>query len=131
MRKFFCILRDIIADATAALVYFVKSNLMNFANILSIICAYVMYFLGQRVVEFRGKFGVGGEIFIPLAFAVLIYIIRQFANKVGKGVTIPVPQKRFTSTDEDDEVSIEQNRLQELILYIADVEDWLERHGLL
>lgn len=131
MRRFFGILKEVLADALVAVIYFIGSNLRNFANILNIICPYIMYLIGQRAFDLRGKFGIGGELFIPLVFAVIIYLIRQFANKIGKGTTIPIPQKRFTSVDDDGEVSINQNRLQELILYVADVEDWLERHGLL
>ena len=41
----------------------------------------------------------------------------------------PVPVKRFTSESGDGEVSIEKNRLQEMILYVSEVEDWLESSG--
>lgn len=41
----------------------------------------------------------------------------------------PVPAKRFTSESRDGEVSIEKNRLQEMILYVSEVEDWLESSG--
>lgn len=41
----------------------------------------------------------------------------------------PVPPKRFTSESRDGEVSIEKNRLQEMILYVSEVEDWLESSG--
>lgn len=41
----------------------------------------------------------------------------------------PVPSKRFTSESGDGEVSIEKNRLQEMILYVSEVEDWLESSG--
>lgn len=41
----------------------------------------------------------------------------------------PVPHKRFTSESGDGEVSIEKNRLQEMILYVSEVEDWLESSG--
>ena len=37
----------------------------------------------------------------------------------------------FTEVDDYGEVSIPNNRIQELILYLADLEDWLERKGLL
>ena len=74
---------------------------------------------------------VGGEIFIPLIFCILIFFIKSYANKIGKGTTIPIPNKRFTEEDDDGEVSIENRRIQELILYTADLEDWLERKWLL
>ena len=41
----------------------------------------------------------------------------------------PVPAKRFTSESRDGEVSVEKNRLQEMILYVSEVEDWLESSG--
>ena len=49
-------------------------------------------------------------------------------NKV-KDTGFPVPVKRFTSESGDGEVSIEKNRLQEMILYVSEVEDWLEYSG--
>lgn len=49
-------------------------------------------------------------------------------NKV-EDTGFPVPVKRFTSESEDGEVSIEKNRLQEMILYVSEVEDWLESSG--
>ena len=111
--------------------YFIENNLVKFANILNLLLPYVMYFIGQRIAADRGKIVVGGELFIPLIFVVIIYFLRSTANKLGKGTTIPVPDKRFTQTDEDGEVSIEHKRIQELILYLADLEDWMERKGLL
>ena len=41
----------------------------------------------------------------------------------------PVPAKRFTTEYEDGEVTVEKSRLQEMILYVSEVEDWLESSG--
>lgn len=41
----------------------------------------------------------------------------------------PVPHKRFTSESRDGEVTVENSRLQEMIIYVCDVEDWLESSG--
>lgn len=41
----------------------------------------------------------------------------------------PVPVKRFTSESRDGEVTVENSRLQEMILYVSEVEDWLESSG--
>lgn len=120
---------EIIKDAYRNIAYFVESNLRTFANFLSTLLPYVMLFVGQYVYEKRDGFAIGGELFIPVIVYIVVYLIRSYANKIGKGTTIPVPQKRFTSVDDNDEVSIEHNRLQELLLYVADLEDWLERKG--
>lgn len=122
---------EIIIDTFDNIKYFIDSNLMMFANILNLILPYIMYIIGQYVAYDRGYIGIGGEILIPLAFVVITYFMKSAANKMGKGITIPVPGKRFTEADEYGEVTIEYHRVQELILYMADLEDWLERKGML
>lgn len=131
MKRFFSIMGSIFIDIARAVYYFITNNLRNFAKFLNFILPYVMYSIGQYVRNQRGMLSIGGEIFIPLAFCVLIFFIKSYANKIGKGTTIPIPNKRFTVEDDDGEVSIENRRIQELILYTADLEDWLERKGLL
>lgn len=131
MKKLLRIFVEITSEAFYSFTYFIKNNLIVFANILNLLIPYVMYFLGQDVALDRKKFAVGGEIFIPLAFIVLIFYLKSTANKIGKGITIPVPDKRFTNVEDDGEVTIENKRIQELILYVADLEDWMEKRGIL
>lgn len=131
MKKILRIIIEITVEAICSVGYFIKSNLRSFATILNIALPYVMYFIGQYVVADRKEIAVGGELFVPILFIVLIYYLKSTANKLGKGTTIPVPDKRFTKIEDDGEVTIENRRVQELILYLADLEDWLERKGLL
>lgn len=131
MKKFFSIMGTIIVDIVRAADYFITNNLRNFARILNFVLPYLMYIVGQNACETRGYLDVGGELFIPIVFCIMIYMLRSYANKTGKGTTIPVPNKRFTEVDDDGEVSVPNNRIQELILYLADLEDWFERKGLL
>lgn len=131
MRKTLKIIAEITYEALCSIVYFVKNNLMAFANILNIIVPYAMYFIGQYVMTGKIKLIFGIELLIPLICGILIFYIKSTANKIGKGTTIPVPSKRFTKVEDDGEVSIENRRIQELILYVADLEDYLERKGML
>lgn len=131
MKRFLKITFAIMTDVVRAIGYFITNNLRNFARILEFILPYIMYVIGQDVCAERGKIAFGGELFIPIMFCAIIYYIRSYANKICKGNTIPVPEKRFTEVDDDGEVSIKNSRIQELILYLADLEDWLERKGLL
>lgn len=131
MKKIYDIIVEISIEAFHSFTYFVKNNLVTFANILNLVLPYVMYLVGQDVACDRDKITIGGELFIPLLFIVIIYYLKSTANKLGKGTTIPLPDRRFTEVDNDGEVNIEQSRLQELILYVADLEDWMERKGLL
>lgn len=132
MKKFIRIFFEILYDILFAIGYFIENNLRNFATLLSILLPFAMVVIGQAVALKRGSFTIGGEILIPPIVGVIIYFIKSFANKLGKGVTVPLPSKRFTLVDkETGEVNILSDRAQELILYVADLEDWFERKGLL
>lgn len=128
--KILKMLVEITIDAFRSIIIFFEDNLMKFVNILNVLFPYAMLFYGQYIGETRG-ISVGWEILIPLVFAIIVYYLKSVANKIGKGITIPLPSKRFTEVDDDGEVSIENKRIQELLLYMADLEDWLEKKGLL
>ena len=128
--KILKMLVEITIDAFRGIMIFFEDNLMKFVNILNVLFPYAMLFYGQYIGETRG-ISVGWEILIPLVFAIIVYYLKSVANKIGKGITIPLPSKRFTEVDDDGEVSIENKRIQELLLYMADLEDWLEKKGLL
>ena len=126
----FEVTKELIKDFYFTLCEMIKSNLRVYARILNVILPYLMFFVGMYVFDKRGTYQMGGEMFIPVIIFILIWFMKSYANKIGKGTTPPVPHKRFTEIS-DDEVQIENDRLQELILYVADVEDYLERKGLL
>lgn len=129
--RFFEIVWSIIMDVFAMVFMWLEDNLRNIAKLLNILLPFLMLYIGQAVYQERGKFAVGGEILVPIFVGVIIYFFRSFANKIGKGMSIPTPSERFTEEDDDGEVTIPTSRIQELILYMNDLENWLERRGLL
>lgn len=131
MKKIFNIIVEVTYETICSVGHFIESNMRNFAIILDVILPYAMYFLGQYAAIDRNNITVGGEIFIPIVLTIIIFYLKSMANKLGKGITIPIPDKRFTKVEDDGEVTIENKRIQELILYLADLEDWMERKGLL
>ena len=131
MKRFFRITFEIFIDVVRVIGRTIKSNLKNYAILLNTLLPYAMYFIGQNAALKKGKFAIGSELLIPSVVCMVIYLLKSYANKIGKGTTIPVPNKRFTEVDDDGEVSVRNSRIHELILYLADLEDWLERKGLL
>lgn len=99
------------------------------ARLLEAMLPYVMFLIGYSGTG--SKHHIFIYIFIPPLVWVIVALLRSYANYVGKGPNIPIPQRRFTEANEDGEVTVEYDRLQELILYTADLEDYLERSGLL
>lgn len=118
-------------DITITLFIIIKNailrNLQGFINLFKIILPIGCLIYGRFLNNKEIKMTIICIIFIY----VLIFYIEQFLNRIGKGSKIPVPIRRFTSEDEFGEISIENERLSELIIYINDVEDWLTKKGLL
>ena len=123
--KFIRITKEILIDAYYTIIYVAEKNINNLSNMLLFCLPYIMYFLG------KGKIEINKYTTIPIVMFLVIMFLKTYANKIGKGSTIPIPERRFTEVDEDGEVSVEVSRTQELLLWTADVEDWLHRKGLL
>ena len=123
--KFIRITKEILIDAYYTIIYVAEKNINNLSNMLLFCLPYIMYFLG------KGKIEINKYMIIPAVMFLIIMFLKTYANKIGKGSTIPIPERRFTEVDEDGEVSVEVSRTQELLLWTADVEDWLHRKGLL
>lgn len=129
MNKALNIIKEIVIESAITTVYFLTSNMRHFANVLNFICPYLMYFVGQYLLI--GSCKLSFYLIIPIVFSILTHFLHSAANKTGKGNACPVPIKRFTEVSEEGEVSIENDRLQELLLYMADLEDWMERKNIL
>lgn len=120
-------LNDILIDATLSFKRCVTENMIGFTKVLNMILPFVMLFIGARYSQSNSLFMWG---LLPAIVLTSIWLIQQVANRIGKGLTIPLPQKRFTECESDGQVNVEYYRLQELILYTADLEDWLKRNCL-
>lgn len=118
-------LLKITKDCINEVIFYFRNNIILLANMLYLALPYVMYYFGLKE-----KISLIIISILPLFVIVFIYYLKAYASKIGKGKMPPIPTKRFTAVDEDGEVSVETDRIQELILYIADLEDWIERKGL-
>lgn len=131
LEDFLCIIGAITIDIWYDIIYFIQINIKYVAPLLNIVLPYIMYILGQQLVIVRHGVKFGGELVIPIICIVVIRYLRGFANKIGKGDSMPTPNKRFTEVDDSGEVTVEYSRMQELLLYMADLEDYMQRKRLL
>jgi hypothetical protein len=130
MKRILKVVADVTKSMFSDITYFLTFNARYLAVLIEVACPFGMLFLGQHLALERGYVGVGGEIAIPIIVVLVVYYMKEISNRFNKGTRIPIPHKRFTEVDiESGEVNVRQDRLQELILYLADLEDWLERKG--
>ena len=136
--KMFNALRDVCSELGEAafevaddFIYCFKRTLIIWVTMLDLICPYLMWWLAAYLYNERGEFAIGGEIFIPILFMFVSNVLKNIAIRHNEALSFPVPRKRFTRNDGNGEYSVEQNRIQEMILYVADVEEYLERKGMI
>lgn len=123
------ILKEIMEETKHNVKYFVRHNIKHIGTAIEIAIPYLMYVIGSKMTIERGMFTIGGEVFLPVCLWLVANFIKSVANKINRGPRIPKPVQRFTEVDEDGIVSIEQDRLDELLVYMSDLEDWMERKG--
>ena len=108
---------------------FFKRNMDAIANIVLALCPFAFFMLGQYTYADRGYYAVGGEVVLYIAVPAVAFFVKAMAREQWKPLYIPVPAKRFTHYEGDGEYTMEQARISELVLYMAELEDWFEDEG--
>lgn len=73
---------------------------------------------------------LGGTAVIVVILEFLCYIFYELSKFYGAEATeLPVPSSRFTTVNKDGTVSVDKNRIQEMIIYVGEVEDYLSDMG--
>ena len=101
----------------------------SFGNMLIFAAPFVTGILAAVMTWQRGYLAFGGEYVLALFMLVIGSVLRYLGESDGQGVGIPVPSHRFTQRDRNGDVSINEEDLNEVILYLADLEDNLEANG--
>lgn len=124
MNSFFNIIKELLKSFSNC----IRNNLYNICIFIIFVLPYLMLFIGEYVYKFRNGFYLGLEMFIPIVvFIIVIFIIKYNKNKKTEGM--PIPEKRFTQVDEDEVVSIKRGSLVSMMLYVSELEDYLEKQG--
>lgn len=121
---------EVLNEAWLFMAYAVKRNIFIFCKMLEFSTPYIMWYLAISMHKERGYFSVGGELFIPPVFFFICGVLNKVSEESGQGYNFPVAKKRFTSEDDFGEVTITENDIPEVILYLNDVENYIEKRGM-
>lgn len=120
------ILVDVLKESVGSFRYFVKKNMRNISTVFQVFIPHICI----------AGIHMTGYHFVWLVMPFIMYYISFVFKKVDMVYNnrtvdnIPIPFKRFTEVDADgDVISIEESRLQELLLYLNELEDTLEGLG--
>ena len=120
--------KELIHNIYSATTYFIKSNMYNIAELLEVICPYIMLRLAYYLYDVRGCISIGFEVLIPLITFIVAETIKRICNKVGQGYEIPVPDKLFIQS-KGDMYYIDVERYEDLVLYMAELEEYFKKVG--
>lgn len=131
MKAFISFLKDMSREF-----WFVFDNLSKYiANLIIFITPYLMFWFGAMLSDYsfiEACKELWFVLLLPVVMIIVSSFIKYYANMIGKGDVCPIPYERFTEYDEDSGmVSVRNDRVQEMILYVEDVEEYLERKGYL
>lgn len=119
---------EVLKEAWSITRYALKSSLRHMAGLIIVITPFLMYFIGSYVYKERGYFAVGGEALVPFILLFVAWTFDIAASRNGKH-GFPVPMRRFTEETFPGEITVKQQDVQEMILYVYEVENYLERLG--
>lgn len=123
---------ETICELFTTIIRAIYNSLETVANmILYVFLPYSMFYIGQYFYSLENKFiTIDLILLLPIITYIIVYIIKGILKKTGNSKsTMPIPKHRFTVLIDDDEVVIKKGMLNELILYVYDLEEWLERKG--
>lgn len=128
--RLFWVMVSILADVWHEVSFFVKTNMQNVGDILNIATPYIMWYVAIDLYDKRGKFAIGSEIFLPVFLLLLSAVLKRLAYACNSSRDrVPVYYKRFTAVDEEGEITVAEEDLQEMLIYLSDVEDYIVRKG--
>lgn len=118
---------DVMKESVNSVKYFIKYNIGGIGGVLELIIPYICV-LCDRNGMLSNWFLF---IVVPLVLLYSVYVMKK-VNMVFHNRTvdnIPLPYKRFTFEDNEGTVMVDEKRLQELLLYVNELENELERLG--
>lgn len=119
------VLVEVLGETKSTVKYFISRNLGSIGEVLNIFIPTVCM---ACLKAFEG--------FIPwVVLSLILYYISHVLKRVNMIYhnrtidNVPIPAHRFTNRDSDGEVYIESERVEELILYMEELENELEKMG--
>ena len=84
------------------------------------------------VIISRMDCGIVIILIISILFTLSVRYIKEVSYKVNNVTDrgFPIPSKRYTNVDENGFIGVEEDLMQEAILYLFEIEEYIKRKGL-
>ena len=109
--------------------YFISINLKYLIKLIDISIPYIYAYISILLYRERNNLIIGYEVLIPIIAYIILSILNNFLNKINRGYDIPLPRERFTTLNDNGNVSIDNSSVNDIILYLYDLEEYLKSKG--
>ena len=109
--------------------YFISINIKYLIKLIDISIPYIYAYISILLYKERNNLIIGYEVLIPIIAYIILSILNNFLNKINKGYDIPLPRERFTTLNDNGNVSVDNSSINDIILYLYDLEEYLKSKG--
>lgn len=109
--------------------YFISINIKYLIKLIDISIPYIYAYISILLYKERNNLIIGYEVLIPIIAYIILSVLNNFLNKINKGYDIPLPRERFTTLNDNGNVSVDNSSINDIILYLYDLEEYLKSKG--
>ena len=109
--------------------YFISINLKYLLKLIDISIPYIYAYISILLYKERNNLIIGYEVLFPIIAYIILLVLNNFLNKINRGYDIPIPRERFTILNDNGNVSIDNSSVNDIILYLYDLEEYLKSKG--
>lgn len=121
--------RSSISELYHQLKYFISINIKYLIKLIDISIPYIYAYISILLYRERNNIIIGYEVLIPIIAYIILSVLNNFLNKINKGYDIPLPRERFTTLNDNGNVSVDNSSINDIILYLYDLEEYLKSKG--
>lgn len=104
--------------------FFLKHGIVPMAKLFVVVAPFLSVIAYAKTESLSKSFAVS------FVFLVSAFILKTYSNIINAGNDIPILEYRLTKEDEAYGVTANKEDIEEIILYVNDIENWIERKGL-
>ena len=109
--------------------YFISINIKYLIKLIDISIPYIYAYISILLYKDRNSLIIGYEVLIPIIAYIILSVLNSFLNKINRGYDIPIPRERFTILNDNGNVSVDNSSINDIILYLYDLEEYLKSKG--
>lgn len=109
--------------------YFISINIKYLIKLIDISIPYIYAYISILLYRERNNLIISYEVLIPIIAYIILSVLNSFLNKINRGYDIPLPRERFTILNDNGNVSIDNSSINDIILYLYDLEEYLKSKG--